>query len=144
MPKASTHSFELGRASSFAPTIDTCVIVPIVACVYALIVSPLLIYVTTEPATSISDPALHHAMAEAPRVENKFFWPALAAISVVLVIRNWSRLTLPPHIICLFAYLALAGASVLWAFKPDLSFIRFTQQAMILTSIVLPVMLAAR
>jgi exopolysaccharide production protein ExoQ len=144
MPKASTHSFELGRASSFAPTIDTCVIVSIAACVYALIVSPLLIYVTTGTATSISDLALHHAMAEAPRVENKIFWPALAAISLVLVIRNWSRLTLPPHIICLFAYLALAGASVLWAFKPDVSFTRFTQQAMILTSIVLPAMLAAR
>jgi exopolysaccharide production protein ExoQ len=144
MPKASTHSFELGRASSFAPTIDAYVIVPIAACVYAAIVSPLLIYVTTDPATSIIDPALHHAMAEAPRAENKIFWPALAAISAVLVIRNWSRFTLPPHIICLFAYLALAGASVLWAFKPDLSFIRFTQQAMILTSIVLPAMLAAR
>jgi hypothetical protein len=144
MSKASTRSLELGRASSFAPTIDTCVIVPIAACVYAAIVSPLLIYVTTDPATIIGDPALHHAMAEAPRVENKIFWPALAAISVVLVIRNWSRLTLPPHIICLFAYLALAGASVLWAFKPDLSFIRFTQQVMILTSIVLPAMLAAR
>jgi hypothetical protein len=118
MSKASTRSLELGRASSFAPTIDTCVIVPIAACVYAAIVSPLLIYVTTGPSTSIM----------APRVENKIFWAALAAISVVLVIRSWSRLTLPPHIICLFAYLALAGASVLWAFKPDLSFIRFTQQ----------------
>jgi O-antigen ligase len=105
-------------------------------------VSPLLIYVTTDPATSITDPVLL-AMAEAPRVENKIFWPALAAISVVLVLRNWSRLTLPPHIICLFAYLALAGASVLWAFKPDLSFIRFAQQVMMLASIVLP-MLAAR
>ena len=78
MAKASTHS-ELSRASSFAPTIDTCVIVSIAACVYALIVSPLLIYVATDPATSISN----LAMAEAPRVENKIFWPALAAISVV-------------------------------------------------------------
>ena len=54
------------------------------------------------------------------------------------------RLTFPPHIICLFAYLAFAGASVLWAFKPELSFIRFSQQAMIVTSVVLPAMLAAR
>jgi hypothetical protein len=36
-------------------------------------VSPLLIYVTTGPATSISVPALHYAMAEPPRVENKIF-----------------------------------------------------------------------
>ena len=38
---------------------------------------------------------------------------------------SFGRLTLPPHIICLLAYLAFAGASVLWAFRPELSFIRF-------------------
>jgi exopolysaccharide production protein ExoQ len=132
MPKASTHSFELGRASSFAPTIDTCVIVPIAACVYAEILSPLLAY--ANPGTSMMT----------PRLENKIFWPALAAISVVLVIRNWSRLTVPPHIICLFAYLALAGASVLWAFRPEFSAIRFILQMTIVTSIVLPALAAAR
>ena len=82
-----------------------------------------------------------------PRPENRIFWPAMAAISVVLAVRNRSRLgrlTLPPHIICLLAYLAFAGASVLWAFRPELSFIRFVQQVMIVTSIVLPAMLAAR
>jgi O-antigen ligase len=46
--------------------------------------------------------------------------------------------------ICLLAYLAFAGASVLWAFKPELSFIRFVQELMVLISIVLPAMLAAR
>jgi hypothetical protein len=40
-------------------------------------------------------------------------------------------------------YLVFAGASVLWAFNPGVSFIRFAQQAMIVTSIVLPGMLAA-
>src|SRR5262249_30082204 len=44
----------------------------------------------------------------------------------------------------LFAYLAFAGASVLWAFSPERSLVRFIQQAMIVTSIVLPAMLAAR
>jgi O-antigen ligase len=71
----------------------------------------------------------------------------MAAISVVLAVQNRSRLgrlTLPPHIVCLLAYLAFAGASVLWAFRPELSFIRFVQQLMIVTSIVLPAMLAAR
>jgi exopolysaccharide production protein ExoQ len=132
MPKASSHSFELGRARSFAPTIDACVIVPIVACVYAEIVSPLLIYVI--PGDSVM----------APRVENKIFWPALAAVSVILVIRNWSRLTLPPHISCLFAYLALAGASVLWAFKPEFSLSRLFLELMIVTSIVLPAITSPR
>ena len=78
------------------------------------------------------------------RPENRIFWPAVAAISLVLAVQNGSRLTLPPHIICLLAYLAFAGASVLWAFKPELSLIRFLQQMMIVTSIVLPAMLAAR
>jgi len=40
-------------------------------------------------------------------------------------------------------YLALAGASVMWAFKPELALIRFVQQLMIVTSIVLPAMLAS-
>ena len=71
----------------------------------------------------------------------------MAAISVVLAVRNYSRLgrlTCPPHIICLFVYVAFAGASALWAFRPEISFIRFIQQAMVLTSIVLPAMLATR
>src|SRR5262249_28330972 len=50
---------------------------------------------------------------------------------------------LKPNIICLFAYLAFAGASVLWAYSPDLSFIRFAQQLMIITSIVLSSLLAS-
>jgi exopolysaccharide production protein ExoQ len=82
-----------------------------------------------------------------PGMANRIFWPALAAVSVVLAVRNYSRvgrLSFPPHIICLFAYLAFAGASVLWAVKPGTSFVRFLQQVMVLTSIVLPGMLALR
>ena len=130
--KASMHSFELGRARSSTPMIDQCAIIPISACVYASIVSPLLLFAS--PAMSIAE----------TRWENRIFWPAMAAISVVLAVRNRSRLTLPPHIICLLAYLAFAGASVLWAFRPELSFNRFVQQVMILTSIVLPALLAVR
>jgi exopolysaccharide production protein ExoQ len=80
-------------------------------------------------------------------LENRIFWPAMAASSVVLVVRNRSRigkLILPPHIICLLVYLAFAGASALWALNPKLSFIRFTQEVMILASGILPTMLAAR
>jgi exopolysaccharide production protein ExoQ len=117
--------------------IDKYAIVPISACIYALIVSPLLIYFNSFPIQT-----LQAAMESRP--ENRIFWPAIAAISVILAVRNRSRLTFPPHIICLLAYLAFAGASVLWAFSPESSFIRFIQQAMIVTSIVLPGMMAAR
>jgi O-antigen ligase len=116
--------------------IDTCAIIPILVCVFALIVSPLVIFATHSDFQALE-----------ARPENRIFWPAMAAISVVLVVQNLSQLrsvTWPPHIICLFAYLAFAGASVLWAFNPDRSLIRFVQQVMIVTSIVLPAMLAAR
>jgi exopolysaccharide production protein ExoQ len=137
------HSFELGRDRSSTPMIDKCVIVPISACVYASILSPLLL-LWTGPGFSLAN-SLQEMME--PQPANKIFWPALAAISLVLAVRNRSRvgrLVWPPHIICLLAYLAFAGASVLWAFRPELSFVRFVQQVMIVTSIVLPAMLAAR
>src|SRR5262245_27549632 len=121
MSKASVHSFELGRPRSSTPMIDQCAIVPLSACVFALIVSPLLIVFTSPPIKALQD------ILE-PRPENRIFWPAMAAISVVLAARNRSRLTLAPHIICLLAYLAFAGASVLLAFRPESSFIRFIQQ----------------
>jgi exopolysaccharide production protein ExoQ len=135
MSKTSTHSFKLGGARSSTPMIDKCAIVPISACVYALIVTPLL-----APTYTL------RSMME-PNPWSRIFWPAMTAISVILAVRNGSRLgrlTWPPHLICLLAYLAFAGASVLWAFRPELSFIRFVQQVMVVTSIVLPAMLAAR
>jgi exopolysaccharide production protein ExoQ len=121
--------------------IDQCTMVPISACLFALIVSPLLVFFTDlqtlENATLAGD----------ARPENRIFWPAMVAVSVILASQNHSRLSRlawPPHIICLFAYLAFAGASALWAFNPGISFVRFVQEVMIVTSIVLPGMLAAR
>src|SRR6516165_5905707 len=140
MSKASMHSCELGRPRVSTGTIDKCAIVPISACVFALIVSPVLVFLTAP------DVWTSQSIMEA-RPENRIFWPALSAISVVLVVQNRSRLgrhILPPHITCLLAYLAFAGTSVLWAFSPEQSLTRFVQQVMIVTSIVLPAMLAAR
>jgi exopolysaccharide production protein ExoQ len=133
------HSFELGRANSSTPLTDMCAIVPILACAYATVVGPLLVLFF------YSDTA--HIQSAEPGVPNRIFWPAIAAISVALAVRNRSRfgrLALPPHIICLLAYVVFAGASVLWAFRPEISFTRFAQQVMVLTSIVLPGMLAVR
>ena len=144
MSQASKHFYKLDRSRFSTPMIDKFAIVPISACVYAEIVAPLLMFVTTAPSTGLSLASKLESIM-APRLENKIFWPALAAISVVLAVRNRSRLgTWPPHIICLLAYLAFAGASVLWAFRPEISFNRFTLQVMIVTSIVLPAMLAVR
>src|SRR6516165_2254095 len=125
------HFQKLNQLRSSTPMIDTCAIVPISACVFALVIF----------ATHSDFQALD------ARPENRIFWPAIASISVVLALKNRSqlgRVTWPPQIICLFAYLAFAGASVLWAFSPERSLIRFVQQVMIVTSIVRPAMLAAR
>jgi exopolysaccharide production protein ExoQ len=131
-----------GASALSGPTpkrmIDKFTILPISACVFALIVYPLLLFLSDSHT-------LHQAIQAADaRPEPRFFWPATAAISVLLTVQNSSRFTLPPHIICLLAYLAFAGASVLWAFSPDHSFVRWLQQVMVVTSIVLPAMLATR
>src|SRR5262245_14367298 len=140
--KVSKHSFELDRVRVPTAMIDKWSFLPILAFVYASIVGPLIAFVSP---TATMQSALQSAIEG--QLANRIFWPAMAASSVVLVMRNRSRigkLILPPHITCLLAFLAFAGASALWAFKPQLSFIRFTQEAMFLTSIILPTMLAPR
>jgi exopolysaccharide production protein ExoQ len=131
------------RAALIGPTpkgtIDKSVLLVILASIFALIVSPLLNYYTP-----LDRQAIYNGAA---RPENRIFWPAMAVISILLAVQNHYRLdklTWPPHIICLLAYLSFAGASVLWAFSPESSFVRFVQQAMIVASIVLPAMLADR
>src|SRR5262249_16340771 len=139
MSKVPVPPVGLGRARPSASAIDACTIIPILACASPAIGGPL-IYFTFPPAGGLQ------GIMES-RTEQRIFWPVMAVISVIFAVRNYSRLgrlTLPPHIVCLLAYLAFAGASVLWAFKPDLSFIRFAQEVMVLVSIVPPAMLAVR
>src|SRR5215469_1166384 len=119
--------------------IDKFVILPSLACVFALTVSPLFNYFAP-----LDVQAVYNGVG---RPKNRIFWPTVAAISVILAIQNRSRLaklTWPPHIICFLAYFSFAGASVLWAFSPESAFVRFVQQAMIVTSIILPAVLADR
>jgi exopolysaccharide production protein ExoQ len=134
----STLSVKPSRPKSSTSKFDICLVVPVLAIAYSAVIEPL-IYFYFPPASGLQ------GMLES-RVENKVFWPALAAVSVVVAARYWSRasrLSLPPNISCLLAYLAFAGASVMWAFRPELSFIRFVQEVMVLTALVLPALLAA-
>lgn len=113
--------------------------IPLLACAYALLVIPLLIFL--DPSTN-SGPGVMET-----RYENRVFWPMLAALSVVFVFLHpppRGSVYFPPHVIALLLYLVLAGASILWAFSPDASFIRFLQQLMIVMAIFLPVILATR
>jgi exopolysaccharide production protein ExoQ len=133
MSKASRYSPELAQTRPSARMLDKYAIVPISACVYALIATPLIRVLYPKQNFLETD------------YVSRIFWPALAAISLMLVIRDPSRLRRviwPPHILCLLACLALAGLSVLWAFKPESSFVRLLQQVMVVTSIILPALLA--
>jgi exopolysaccharide production protein ExoQ len=138
MSKALRHPLELGQPRSSASMLDKYAFVPISACVFALIVSPLLAHFLLPD---------HKATIIQTDYEARIFWPAMAAISVIFAVRDRSRLgrlIWPPHILCLFACVAFAGASVLWAFKPESSFIRFVQQVMVVASVVVPALLADR
>jgi exopolysaccharide production protein ExoQ len=135
-PKPQGISANRPRPNFFAPMLDKFAMIPTFACVFSLIVAPLLLFLVP-PGKN---------MFEA-RLENRIFWPIMAAISMVLFVTNRYRpgkLNIPPHIKWLVLYLAFAGASSLWALAPESSFIRFIQQAMVVTSIVLPSIWAAR
>jgi exopolysaccharide production protein ExoQ len=136
MPKTSTHSVELHQTGSSTPTIDKYAIVLILACAYATIIGPLM------------DIGTHADIQKAePGLPNRIFWPAITAVSVALAMGNYSRLTRvtwPVPILCLLAYAAFAGASALWAFSPEASLVRFAQQMMVISSIILPAMLVGR
>jgi exopolysaccharide production protein ExoQ len=130
----------MDRPRPSARMMDKWAIISLAACVFALIVFPLFTFIDPPSGEEVLSGSVS-------RPENRIFWPAMAAISVILAVQNrsrFTRLSWPPHIACLLVYLVFAGASVLWAFRPEIAFIRFVQQVMIVTSIVLPTMLAAR
>lgn len=140
MPKASTHSLKLRRTGSSSPTIDKYALIPLVVCAYVTIVGPLISTGGSDINVALTD--LQNAE---PGLAGRIFFPAISAVSIILAIRNHSRLRRwPPHMICLLVCVAFAGASVLWAFRPEASFVRFVQLVMVLSALVLPAMLAAR
>ena len=120
------------RAASRDRPFDIYLAVPLAGCLYALIVYPLLLS-GCSPADQVC--------LMAPRPENRVVWPLLASAAVVMVVMNWRRIALSPNIMCLFAYLAFAGASVAWAYHTESSAVRYVQQVMVVTSIVLPAMI---
>ena len=115
--------------------LDKFSIVPAVACVYAIIVFPIMI-----STCNMND---MECLSSAGPV-SKAFWPFLFLVALALIVPNRARLKLPTHVLCLVACLALAGASVTWAFRPELSSIRYLQQIMVVTAIVLPALMADR
>jgi exopolysaccharide production protein ExoQ len=142
MYSVSMNSSKLSQTRSRTSIIDRLyVVIPIFACTFALVASPLFLLAADLPLKGQSQ-----ALLDSPRPENRIFWPALAALSIALAARDRSRLSklsLSPNVVCLLAYMALAGASVFWALDPWLSFQRYVLQVMILISVILPTTLLA-
>jgi O-antigen ligase len=138
MSKALIRKIDTRRPKSTASLADLFAI-PVLACAYAVILSPLLIFFTRTASTVLG--------VMETRNENKLVWPAMAALALAFAARNYSRrggIVWPPHMIAFLAYLGFAGASVLWAYAPEISFIRYAQQLMVVTAVVLPAVLADR
>lgn len=134
MTKIPLHRSRAGASTSVASAV-----VPFLACFFATVLAPV-IYFFTSPERSLS------GLMDS-RIENRIVWPTLAAIAIAIAFRNTAllrRIDWPTHIVFLFAYLGLAGASVLWAFNPQVSLVRFIQQALIVICIVIPLLLAKR
>jgi O-antigen ligase len=134
------YSREPAQVKSAVSTFDWFAVVPALACGFALILDPLLQFFSPTDPRAVSN-------GTAAALDNRIFWPVIAAISVLLAFQSRSRLaqvTWPPHITSLFAFLSWAGTSVLWASSQQSSFVRFVQQAMVVISVVLPVMLTQR
>lgn len=122
-----------------SPSIDRFVI-PLMSCAYAVILAPMLVFLTAGLPTTFA------GMTEV-RNEHKIFWPTITVIALFLAVRHRSRFdrrVLQPHIVCLLAYVGLAAFSVVWAFNPAVSLTRLLQQAMVITSVVLPALLAGQ
>ena len=119
-----------------APAKNMLALAPALACLFSTVVAPLIIFFANDAKGTGAIQSI-----------NRMVWPALAVIGFVVAFQNRSRLSqiqLTPVTVFLLAYLSLAGASVVWAFKPDLSLLRFTRQVFVIIAITLPALLCSR
>src|SRR6266704_254865 len=89
MPIMPTHPFKPGHRNPSASASGPLAMIPVLALAYSALIQPL-IYFYFPPA-----PGLEGLMES--RMEDRIFWPVLAAISVVLAARHWSRIQRPLH-----------------------------------------------
>ncbi|MBL8565389.1 MAG: O-antigen ligase family protein [Hyphomicrobiaceae bacterium] len=132
MPNAGNRAPAHNGAAPQSKAIDLYLAIPLAGVIFALILQPLLI--------SGCAPTDAECL-NASRPENKIVWPLLALCAFAVVGRNWRRVVIPSHIGWLLGFLAFAGASVAWAFRPELSGIRYLQQVMIVSATVLPALI---
>jgi exopolysaccharide production protein ExoQ len=115
---------------SRAPLIDKWLFVPLVALAFTAIVAPLISFV--------------NGRYLGPDLLNEVAWPLMdaAAIGVALNRSRSGRVAWPPHVLWLFACLAIAIASTLWSIKPGTTFIRSSLQTTVVVALALTPVLA--
>ena len=140
MSNPSVASYELGRPRSSAPTIDKYAMIALSACVFALIVSPLLIFTTTggqRPPNIMEPSSGDQNFLACHGCDFRSIGGSKSCIA------SANSLGLPTSSVCssILRLLeqAFCGLSARSARSLD-----YLQQVMVVTSIVLPVMLAAR
>ncbi len=117
------------------------ILIPTVVCAYETLISPLLIFLTTDPVAG------QIAISANSRIENKVFWPLVSLLSLLLAWRKLGQarqLNEPAGLLILTCYIALAGCSVFWSAEPETTIRRAVHEAMVLVSIVVPVALSER
>ncbi len=138
MLRANSKSASLNNSLQAVPADSSFFYIPAIVCGFLAIFAPLLDQMT-EAAT--------YANVQAGRIDNKIFWPLISIWPILLAVRNFKRIfnaQLPYAILALYLYLAFAGLSVTWAFKPFISLTRYTQQLMLASAIIVPALLAPR
>lgn len=109
-------------------------IIPILAIVFATIITPMLNY----SHTRLGD-------VDANRIENKIFWPLLAISALCVFFSGWRNIankSIPLHLLLLGVLLAYCGMTVAWSVRPELALVRISLQVMICIAVVLPFLVA--
>jgi len=111
--------------------------IPFVLFSWYLVFRPLFGYLETP------DPGMKQAVGTTSADwENRAVLIVLLAATLLLALLNRSRLDMrrlwSAPVVSLAAYLVLAGASITWAYSPEISFNRFCQELMIVIPTILP------
>lgn len=145
MPLVKSNAPSRAARAGAAPRVEQAptklVWIPILAMIFTTIYLPL------TDALSTADFNEKFAAADAGRLETKIFWLLIAMPPLFALMRNPRivfNANLPRSLLPLFLFLLLAGMSVLWAFDPSISFRRYTQQILLMATLIVPMFLAPR
>ncbi|MDX2205228.1 MAG: O-antigen ligase family protein [Hyphomicrobiaceae bacterium] len=125
-PMGGTAGLQRGRQAPASSVVDR----------YAILLALPFCYVSILlPVAAYSDRVAVLVVNLAPNIADRVFWPAYALLCFAVALRDRARLAAflrAPHVRPMIAYMLLAGASVLWAVKPEFVLTRIAGQTFIL------------